>query len=107
MCCGLPAVVVMTYRNDEIGSNQALQRVLGALSGQGMHRLRLKPLSRGAVARLSAGTAATSAGLYRLTARNPFFPGRRAAARASWSKSAPSSSLSRALRSPAARRCVS
>jgi DNA-binding CsgD family transcriptional regulator len=69
----LPAVVVLTYRDDEIGPDHPLQRVLGALGGPGVHRLRLGPLSRGAVARLSGGTAATSAGLYRLTAGNPFF----------------------------------
>ena len=67
----LPVVVVVTYRDEEIGP--ALLRVLGALGGPAVHRLAPARLSRGAVARLSGGTAATSAPLYRLTAGNPFF----------------------------------
>ncbi|MDT7581120.1 MAG: hypothetical protein QOK35_2384 [Pseudonocardiales bacterium] len=67
----LPAVVVVTYRDGEVGP--ALQRVLGALGGAAVHRLAPTRLSRAAVARLAGGTTATSAPLYRLTAGNPFF----------------------------------
>lgn len=67
----LPALVVVTYRDEEVGS--ALQRVLGALGGAAVLRLAPARLSRSAVARLAGGTAATSAPLYRLTAGNPFF----------------------------------
>jgi DNA-binding CsgD family transcriptional regulator len=67
----LPAVVVVTYRDGEVGP--ALQRVLGALGGATVHRLAPARLSRAAVARLAGGTTATSAALYRLTAGNPFF----------------------------------
>ena len=67
----LPAVLVVTYRDEEVGP--ALQRVLGALGGPTVHRLALARLSRAAVARLVGGTAATSAPVYRLTAGNPFF----------------------------------
>jgi DNA-binding CsgD family transcriptional regulator/tetratricopeptide (TPR) repeat protein len=69
----LPAVLVLTYRDDEIGRDHPLQRVLGALGGDGVHRLHLDGLSPAAVARLAGGTAATSAALFRLTAGNPFF----------------------------------
>jgi hypothetical protein len=69
----LPAVLVVTYRDDEVGPAHPLQRVLGALGGPGVHRLRLARLSRAAVARLAAGTTVTSAGLFRSTAGNPFF----------------------------------
>jgi len=56
----LPAVLVMSYRDDEIDRNHPLQRVLGALGGEHTHRLRPARLSRMAVARLAGGTAATS-----------------------------------------------
>ena len=74
----LPAVVVATYRDEEVGPS--LQRVLGALGGPAVHRLAPARLSRAAVARLVGGTAATSAPLYRLTAGNPFFVSEMAAA---------------------------
>ena len=64
-------MVVVTYRDGEVGP--ALQRVLGALGGAAVHRLAPARLSRAAVARLTGGTTATSAPLYRLTAGNPFF----------------------------------
>ena len=67
----LPLVVVVTYRDGEVGPG--LQRVLGALSGGAVHRLAPARLSRAAVARLAGGTTATSAALFRLTAGNPFF----------------------------------
>ena len=69
----LPAVLVMSYRDDEIDRNHPLQRVLGALGGEHTHRLRPARLSRTAVAQLAGGTAATSAPLFTLTAGNPFF----------------------------------
>jgi len=68
----LPAVLVVTYRDDEVGPAHPLQRVLGALGGPGVHRLRLARLSRAAVARLAGGTTVTSAGLFCSTAGNPF-----------------------------------
>jgi len=57
----LPVVLVVTYRDEEVGP--ALQRVLGALGGSAVHRLAPARLSRAAVARLVGGTAATSAPL--------------------------------------------
>jgi DNA-binding CsgD family transcriptional regulator len=67
----LPAVLVMTYRDGEVG--EELQRVLGALGGPAVHRLRPARLSRAAVARWAGGTNVTSAELYRLTGGNPFY----------------------------------
>jgi DNA-binding CsgD family transcriptional regulator/tetratricopeptide (TPR) repeat protein len=69
----LPALLLITYRDDEIGPGHPLQRVLGGFSGGSARRIRLRQLSRAAVARLVGGTNATSAALYRLTAGNPFF----------------------------------
>ncbi|MHC1558775.1 ATP-binding protein [Actinomycetospora sp. C-140] len=67
----LPAVLVLTYRDGEVSDE--LQRVLGALGGPAVHRLRPRRLSRDAVARWAGGTAVTSAELYRLTGGNPFY----------------------------------
>jgi DNA-binding CsgD family transcriptional regulator len=69
----LPAVLLITYRDDEIGSGHPLRRVLGGLSGNSVHRVAVPPLTRAAVTGLAGGTNATSAGLYRLTGGNPFF----------------------------------
>lgn len=69
----LPAVLLLTYRDDEIVRDHPLRRVLGALSGSEVLRIALTPLSRDAVASLAGGTAATADALYRLTDGNPFF----------------------------------
>ena len=69
----LPALLVVTYRDDEVGPAHLLVRVLGELRGPTVRRLTLPPLSRAAVARLAGGTALSSAPLYALTAGNPFF----------------------------------
>jgi AAA ATPase domain len=69
----LPAVLLITYRDDEIGPDHPLRRVLGGLSGNSVHRVAVPPLTRAAVTSLAGGTNATSAGLYRLTGGNPFF----------------------------------
>jgi DNA-binding CsgD family transcriptional regulator len=68
----LPAVLLVTYRDDEL-EQQLLQRVLGGLSGTSVRRVPLRPLSRTAVARWAGGTNITTSALYRLTEGNPFF----------------------------------
>jgi predicted ATPase len=77
----LPALLVVTYRDDEVGPAHPLRRVLGELRGPSVRRLTLPPLSRAAVARLAGGTALSSAPLYALTAGNPFSPACTASAR--------------------------
>ena len=69
----LPAMLLLTYRDDEIGVTIRLPRVLGVLSGEAVHRVRLAPLSRSAVASWAGGTGATASAVYRLTGGNPFF----------------------------------
>ena len=46
----LPAVLLITYRDDEIGPGHPLRRVLGGLSGNSVHRVAVPPLTRAAVA---------------------------------------------------------
>ena len=69
----LPAVLLLTYRNDEIAGDHPFQRVLGGLSGEAVTRIPLPPLSHSAVAGWAGGTRATAESLYRLTGGNPFF----------------------------------
>ena len=67
------AVLVLTFRDDEIDAHHPLHRFLGALTACPVHRLALAPLSRAAVARMCDGTAADAATLHRVTGGNPFF----------------------------------
>ena len=69
----VPAVLVLTFRDDELGPSHPLQRLLGALAGRPVHRLALPPLSRTAVQRLAASTGADAGAVHRVTGGNPFF----------------------------------
>ena len=70
----IPALVVATYRDDELESTHALRVVLGDLAAQrGVERIRLAPLSRAAVAALAATSGLDAAELHRVTGGNPFF----------------------------------
>ena len=70
----VPALVVATYRDDELAADHPLRSVLGELrAGSGVRRLALAPLSLGAVEALTAAAGVDAAGLYRVTAGNPFF----------------------------------
>lgn len=68
----LPAVLVVTYRDDELTPDHPLHGVLGSLRGP-VHRLRLHPLSGAAVARLTAGLDLDPDEVLRITGGNPFF----------------------------------
>ena len=68
----LPAVLVITYRNEEVGRNHKLQGVLGVL-GAPLHRLALSRLTVDAVGTLAASTSIDPHVLYELTGGNPFF----------------------------------
>ena len=69
----VPAVLVLTFRDDELGPSHPLQRLLGALAGRPVHRLALPPLSRAAVRQLAASTGADAGAVHRVTGGNPFF----------------------------------
>ena len=71
---GLPAVLVLTYRDDELGRDHPLHGLLGQASrSDQVRRLPLHRLSAGSVRRLSAGSAVNPADLFTLTSGNPFF----------------------------------
>jgi DNA-binding CsgD family transcriptional regulator/tetratricopeptide (TPR) repeat protein len=70
----LPAVLVLTYRDDELGRDHALHGLLGlAARSEGLRRLPLRRLSAGAVRQLSAGSPINPSALYATTSGNPFF----------------------------------
>jgi ATP/maltotriose-dependent transcriptional regulator MalT len=68
----LPAVLVVTYRDDVLDPDHPLHGVLGALTGP-VHRLQLRPLTSAAVARLTSGWDVAAHEVHRLTEGNPFF----------------------------------
>jgi DNA-binding CsgD family transcriptional regulator/tetratricopeptide (TPR) repeat protein len=66
----LPALVVLTFRDDELSPEHPLHRVLGAVAPAAVVRVHVPPLSRDAVAAL-AGAPADE--LYAATGGNAFF----------------------------------
>jgi DNA-binding CsgD family transcriptional regulator/tetratricopeptide (TPR) repeat protein len=69
----LPALLVLTFRAEEVSPAHPLRRVLGALTATTVHRLALPPLSSAAVAGLAAGSGRDATALYTLTGGNPFY----------------------------------
>ena len=70
----LPAVLVLTYRDDESERGQALYGLLGEASRSGhVRHLALHRLSHEAVRQLSAGSPVATDDLFALTSGNPFF----------------------------------
>src|SRR4029450_10402993 len=70
----LPAVLVLTYREDELGGQHPLRRgLLAPPPHGGVRRLQRRPLSAGAVAELAGGQDADAAAVLAATAGNPFF----------------------------------
>ncbi len=69
----LPALLLLTYRAEEVGATHALRRVLGRLSGVPVIRLPLDNLSLAAIGTLTAGGPVDPVDLYRRTGGNPFF----------------------------------
>jgi DNA-binding CsgD family transcriptional regulator/tetratricopeptide (TPR) repeat protein len=70
----LPALLVLTYRDDAVSREHPVQHMLGQAAGaERVHRLALEPLSRTAVHTLSSGSTLDSVRLHEVTAGNPFF----------------------------------
>ncbi|MGH2997560.1 MAG: AAA family ATPase, partial [Gaiellaceae bacterium] len=69
-----PALVVASFRDDELDRAHPLQVVLGELAtAPAVERLRLEPLSLDAVRQLAEPYGAEEGELYRKTGGNPFF----------------------------------
>src|ERR1700694_5555762 len=70
----VPALVVVTYRDDELDRTHPLRVLLGELgAGESIIRIRVMPLSAAAVTELAAPSGLDGAELYRKTAGNAFF----------------------------------
>jgi DNA-binding CsgD family transcriptional regulator/tetratricopeptide (TPR) repeat protein len=67
------ALVVMSYRDDEIAPSHPLRFVLGDTRLQAESRIRLRPLSLHAVTTLADGHDLNPASVHRITGGNPFF----------------------------------
>ncbi|MEV8551785.1 AAA family ATPase [Streptomyces glaucescens] len=69
-----PAMVVVAYRQDEVGPRHPLRVLAGDLAAlPAIRRLTVPPLSEAAVARLAAGTGLDPTELHRRTGGNAFF----------------------------------
>jgi DNA-binding CsgD family transcriptional regulator/tetratricopeptide (TPR) repeat protein len=70
----LRVLAIATHRDDEIGRQHPLKRLLGDLANtKGVHRIQLARLSLDATRKLVAGKALDVEALHRQTAGNPFF----------------------------------
>jgi DNA-binding CsgD family transcriptional regulator/tetratricopeptide (TPR) repeat protein len=70
----MPALLLASYRDDEIAADHPLRLVLGDLATQrATRRMRLPPLSVGAVRELVGPRDVDAAELHRITGGNPFY----------------------------------
>ena len=69
-----PVLLLVTYRDDELGADHPLRGVLGALPQGVVHRLRPQPLSEAAVAELARRAGRSASGLLEVTGGNPWGP---------------------------------
>src|SRR5512132_2087054 len=65
------ALLLVTYRDDELGVDHPLRAVVGRLAPETVRHLRLPPLSEAAVAELARRAGRPAAGLRALTGGNP------------------------------------
>jgi len=66
-------LLILTYRDDELGRDHPLRHMLGDLPARDVTRLRLFPLSEAAVAALAEKAGRRVKDLYLATGGNPFF----------------------------------
>lgn len=69
----LPVMLIVSYRDDQVGAEHPLRSVLGDLAPASVHRILLPPLSAAAVATLAGIEGRQPAGLHEITGGNPFF----------------------------------
>jgi len=66
-----PTMLLVTYRDDELGVDHPLRGVLGALPQEVVHRVRPQPLSEVAVTELARRAGRSASGLQKVTGGNP------------------------------------
>ena len=102
-----PALVILTYRDDEVGRSEPLRRVLGDLPLTSVTRLQLEPLSQRAVDDLARPYEVDARELHRVTGGNPFYVTEAlAAGGATLPESVRDAVLGRAARLPAGARAL-
>jgi DNA-binding SARP family transcriptional activator len=70
----VPALIIASYRDDELDRAHPLRLVLGELATRrAVGRLKIEPLSPAAVTKMAEPHSVDAAELYRKTAGNPFF----------------------------------
>lgn len=69
----LPAMLVCTYRDNEVGADHPLMSVLGEIPPGDQITLKLPALSRPTVERLAREAGRAEADVFRITGGNPFF----------------------------------
>ena len=67
------ALLVLSYRDDELGEGHPLQLVLGDLPADAVVRVPLLPLSEAGVDELARRSSRSADGIYAATGGNPFF----------------------------------
>lgn len=67
------ALLVLSFRDDEVGAAHPLRRVIGELPSAAVSQVPLQRLSRDAVDALARGALRSAAGLFDATQGNPFF----------------------------------
>lgn len=70
---GVRALLILTYRDDELGPTHPLRLLLGDLPAHSTVRLALSPLSEEAVQRLAHRHGKSASGVFSATGGNPFF----------------------------------
>lgn len=69
-----PAMIVATYRNDEIGPDHPVRHLIGDLAtAESVRRIVVEPLSESAVRELAGDAIADPTYLHRITGGNPFY----------------------------------
>jgi predicted ATPase len=69
----LPAMLVVSYRDEELTDQHPLRRVIGALAGPAVLRLELEGLSDATVARLAVGAGLAPGPVVAAVGGNPFY----------------------------------
>ncbi len=67
------SMVILTYRDDEIGVDHPLTAVIGELPANSRLRMKLPVLSRATVEQMARASGRTTPEIYRITGGNPFF----------------------------------
>ena len=69
----LPVLLIVSYRDDEIGRDHPLVQVIGDLPASNTHRFSLAPLSSDGVEKLNTHRTVSTDEILKVTGGNPFF----------------------------------